>query len=101
MPAPRLSALDASFLEVEAPTAHMHVGWAAVFAPRADGRRCSFDTLREHVVSRLDRAPRYRQKLATVPLGAHEPVWVDDEDFDARRHVRRARSPSSARWWTR
>ena len=27
----RLSALDASFLAVETPTAHMHVGWAAVF----------------------------------------------------------------------
>jgi diacylglycerol O-acyltransferase / wax synthase len=93
MPAPRLSALDASFLEVEGPTAHMHVGWAAVFAPRADGRSCSFEELREHLVGRLDRAPRYRQKLTDVPLGAHEPVWVDDEDFDARRHVRRARSP--------
>src|SRR5918996_4799230 len=93
MPAPRLSALDASFLEVEAPTAHMHVGWAAVFTPRTDGRRCSFEELRDHVTSRLDRAPRYRQKLATVPFGAHEPVWVDDEDFDPRRHVRRARSP--------
>ena len=29
----RLTALDASFLEVESPSAHMHVGWAALFAP--------------------------------------------------------------------
>ena len=31
----RLSPLDASFLAVETPTAHMHVGWAAIFEPPA------------------------------------------------------------------
>jgi len=31
----RLTSLDASFLEVESPTAHMHVGWAALFKPPA------------------------------------------------------------------
>ena len=28
----RLSGLDASFLAVETPAAHMHVGWVAVFS---------------------------------------------------------------------
>ena len=31
--------------------------------------------------------PRYRQKLAFVPFGLHDPVWVDDPEFDIRRHV--------------
>ena len=88
----RLSALDASFLEVESPTAHMHVGWAALFAPPEDGPAPSFDDLREHVAARLGRAPRYRQKLAEVPLGVSDPVWVDDPDFEIERHVRHARS---------
>ena len=34
----RLSPLDASFLEVESATAHMHVGWAARFTPPTDRR---------------------------------------------------------------
>ena len=34
----RLSPLDDSFLAVESPTAHMHVGWAAVFEPPCRGR---------------------------------------------------------------
>jgi WS/DGAT/MGAT family acyltransferase len=90
---PRLSPLDASFLEVESATAHMHVGWAATFAP-PDGRpRPSFEQLREHVAMRLGRAPRYRQRLARVPLGLHEPAWVDDDDFDLDHHLLRARSP--------
>ena len=87
----RLSALDASFLDVESPTAHMHVGWAATFAPPAAGPSPGFGDLRDHIAGRLGRAPRYRQKLAPVPLDVHEPEWVDDEDFDPARHIRHAR----------
>src|SRR4051794_66572 len=90
MPSARLSALDASFLDVETPTAHMHVGWAATFLPPADGTKPSFEELRDHIAGRLGRAPRYRQKLAPVPLDVHEPMWIDDTDFDAARHIHRA-----------
>src|SRR3954447_17253323 len=92
MSSTRLTSLDASFLEVESSTAHMHVGWASVYAPPQDRRRPSFTELRDHIEGRLGRAPRYRQKLAAVPLGVSEPVWVDDPDFDIMRHVHRARS---------
>jgi diacylglycerol O-acyltransferase len=83
----RLTALDASFLEVESPTAHMHVGWAALFSPPRGGPAPGFDELRSHIESRLSRAPRYRQKLAGIPLGANDPVWIDDEQFDLTSHV--------------
>ncbi|HEX8064982.1 MAG TPA: wax ester/triacylglycerol synthase family O-acyltransferase [Thermoleophilaceae bacterium] len=92
MPPTRLSALDASFLAAETPSAHMHVGWVAVFDPPGDGPRPTFEDLRDHIATRLDRAPRYRQRLAPVPLGVHDPVWVDDDRFDVARHVLRARS---------
>jgi WS/DGAT/MGAT family acyltransferase len=88
----RLSSLDASFLVAESETAHMHVGWAAVFTPPADGPRPTFEELREHIAQRLSRAPRYRQRLASSPLGIDAPSWVDDPDFDVERHVRRATS---------
>jgi diacylglycerol O-acyltransferase / wax synthase len=89
----RLTPLDASFLTVESPTAHMHVGWACLFA-RPPGRASpTFEDLRDHIEGRLGGAPRYRQKLADVPLGVGEPVWVDDEQFDVGRHV--LRSPRS------
>src|SRR4051794_6567513 len=87
MPNLRLSPLDASFLEVESATAHMHVGWAATFSPPEDAPRPSFEELRDHIGARLGRAPRYRQRLASVPLGISEPAWVDDDDFDLARHV--------------
>src|SRR3954454_16089029 len=88
----RLSSLDASFLEVESATAHMHVGWAARFLPPADGERPTFEQLRDHIASRLGRATRYRQRLARVPLGVAEPRWIDDALFDPDRHILRARS---------
>jgi diacylglycerol O-acyltransferase len=86
----RLSPLDSSFLAVESSTAHMHVGWGALFAPPNGGPAPSFGKLREHIGRRLDRAPRYRQKLAQVPFAVHNPVWVDDDHFDLGRHVHRA-----------
>jgi diacylglycerol O-acyltransferase / wax synthase len=86
----RLSALDASFLDVETASAHMHVGWAAAFDPPDERPAPSFEQFRDHIARRLQRAPRYRQRLAGVPLGVARPVWVDDERFDVTRHVRPA-----------
>jgi diacylglycerol O-acyltransferase / wax synthase len=83
----RLSALDDSFLEIESASAHMHVGWAATFRVRDGRARPSFTQLRDHIEARLPRAPRYRQRIAAVPLGLNDPIWVDDEDFDVARHV--------------
>ena len=91
MPVERLTPLDASFLEAETPLAHMHVGWVARFSPPADGADLpSFPELRAHVAARLDRAPRYRQRIESVPLGVNQPVWVDDPQFDLDRHLRRS-----------
>jgi diacylglycerol O-acyltransferase len=91
----RLSALDASFLAVETPTAHMHVGWVALFSPPPGGRLPDFLALREHIEQRLSRAPRYRQKLAPVPLELNTPEWIDDEAFSIDRHLYWAPGPIS------
>src|SRR5215218_5112851 len=90
--AARLSPLDDSFLAVESPTAHMHVGWAAVFERPSSGRGPSFEELRAHIGSRLARMPRCRQKLSSTPLDLDAPCWVDDPDFDLSRHIVRASS---------
>ena len=63
----RLSALDASFLAVETPQAHMHVGWVAVFEPPPNGPAPTFADCRDHIAQRLSRAPRFRQVLESAP----------------------------------
>lgn len=93
MTAIRLSAFDASFLAVETPTAHMHVGWVATFSAPPGEQVPEFAAVRAHIERRLARAPRYRQMLAPVPLGVHPPEWVDDQDFSIDRHVYWASGP--------
>jgi WS/DGAT/MGAT family acyltransferase len=83
----RLSALDSSFLRVESPTAHMHVGWAARFGAPDEGTSPSFEQIRAQVAGRMGLAPRYRQRLARLPFGVGNPVWVDDESFHVDHHV--------------
>lgn len=68
----------------------MHVGWVSRFSPPAEGRVPSFEQLREHIEARLPRAPRYRQRLESLPLDLATPSWVDDEAFDISHHVVRA-----------
>lgn len=86
----RLSGLDASFLHLErGGRAPMHVAEVLVFEGAAPG----YVELVEHIVSRLDLVPRYRQRLAEVPLGQGRPVWVDDPHFNVRYHVRHAGLP--------
>ena len=87
LPETRLSPLDAAFLAVESPTAHMHVGWAATFRPPQGRSAPTFEELRDHIGARLSRAPRYRQRLKRVPFGISPPYWVDDEGFELARHV--------------
>jgi WS/DGAT/MGAT family acyltransferase len=87
----RLTGLDASFLHLERDgQAHMHVAEVLVFA----GRPPAYVELVDHIRDRLDLVPRYRQRLAPVPLGQGRPVWVDDAHFNIRYHLRHTGLPA-------
>ena len=83
----RLSAVDASFLQLESTCAHMHVAWSAVFSPPPGGVSPTIDEIRARVTARLGWVPRCRQRLLPAPLGIGEPRWVDDDHFDVAAHV--------------
>jgi WS/DGAT/MGAT family acyltransferase len=73
----------------------MHIGGLATFEPgpwKSHAER--FDMLVRHIEPRLDLMPRYRQKVAFLPLNVDMPVWVDDERFDINFHIKRAAIPS-------
>lgn len=86
----RLSPLDASFLHMENDASPMHVGCVMLF----DGPPPPYEQLLAHLAARLHLVPRYRKRLAFVPLNQGRPRWVDDEDFDLRFHVRRTALPA-------
>ncbi|MDX6721069.1 MAG: diacylglycerol O-acyltransferase / wax synthase, partial [Solirubrobacteraceae bacterium] len=86
----RISAVDASFLHLEKAGARLHIASVTVF----DGPAPTWDELREHVERRLHLVPRFRQRLAEVPLDQGRPVWVDDPHFNLRYHLRHAGLPA-------
>lgn len=91
----RLSVVDNSFLAIEDPNSHQHVGAVTLFdtgpLPHPDGG-IDIDRIRVYVASRLHLIPRYRQRLAPVPLGTRL-VWVDDDHFNIQYHVRHTSLP--------
>jgi WS/DGAT/MGAT family acyltransferase len=86
----RLTGLDSAFLHIEDNgTAHMHVASVMVF----EGKAPAYEDLVEHILSRLHLVPRYRQRLAFVPLGQGRPVWADDPHFNPKYHIRHTALP--------
>ena len=90
-----LSHLDASFLALESPSTHMHVGAVVQFEAAqlklADGG-IDIGRIKAHILGKLQYIPRYRQRLAFVPATRH-PVWVDDDHFNFDYHVRHTSLP--------
>jgi diacylglycerol O-acyltransferase / wax synthase len=90
MSSDRLTGLDASFLHLEDASSHMHVAGVMLF----EGSPPPYEDLLEAIERRLGLVPRYRQRLAFVPLGQGRPRWVDDPHLNLRYHVRSTALPS-------
>jgi WS/DGAT/MGAT family acyltransferase len=91
----RLSAQDATFLLFEKPGLYMHVSATQIYelGPlRTALGGVDFERIKAFVASVLHRIPRYRQKLAWIPL-EQRPVWIDDASFDLSFHVRHTALP--------
>src|SRR5918999_285077 len=89
MSSDRLTGLDASFLHLEDSSSHMHVAGVMIF----EGSPPPYDELLEAIERRMGLVPRYRQRLAFVPLGQGRPKWVDDPHLNLRYHVRSTALP--------
>ena len=91
----RLGAQDKTFLDLERPNEPQHIAAITVFEAgrlaRPDGG-VDIERVRAYVASRLHRLPRYRQRLAWIPVEGH-PVWVDDPYFQIDYHVRHTALP--------
>lgn len=91
----QLTFLDNSFLILEGPNAPMHIAGTAMFTGGnliGAGGGLDIDAIRAFVASRLHLIPRYRQRLAGLPLQGR-PVWVDDPHFNIHYHVRHTALP--------
>ncbi|QXJ20590.1 phosphatase PAP2 family protein [Actinomadura graeca] len=81
-------AQDAFFLAVETPSAPQHVGGVIMLdVSRAAVAR---QDLADLVAARMDRLPRFRQRLA-APASWRRPVWLDHPEIDWSWHVQERR----------
>jgi len=94
----RLSALDASFLGFEEQNTHWHEAAVMVFDAgplRTSDGGLDFQKILNNYEWSFQSVPRYRQRLIKIPLFDH-PIWVDDENFNVRYHVRQIALPQPA-----
>lgn len=89
----QLSALDASFLYLETPSAPMHVAGLYLYDPSTAKRPVTFDEMLENTRRRLHLAPCFRRRLVRVPFDVDHPYWVEDPDFALERHFLRRTLP--------
>jgi diacylglycerol O-acyltransferase len=87
----RLSSQDAVFLYGETHHGPLHMGCITWFDGRID-----LDDFAVHMESRMHRLPRYRQRLAGVPLNLAHATLENDPAFEVRNHVYRHSLPSAA-----
>jgi len=78
----RLSTQDATFIYAESHSGPLHIGSIGLFEGRIE-----FDDARRHVTSRIHLIPRYRQRLAPVPLNLAHAMMEDDPEFSVDNHV--------------
>ncbi len=92
----RLSAQDYSFLLAEAENAPMHVSAIGILEAKAlrnpEGG-IDIGRFRAAIEAILHWIPRYRQKLAWIPV-ENWPTWVDDRHFDLGYHIRHIALPA-------
>jgi len=84
--------LDAKFLYSETASTHMHTLKVAVFDMSKVPGGFSYDEITELLGHRLNRLPPFRRRAVPVPWGLGHPVWVEDPDFDLKRHMTRRRA---------
>lgn len=88
-----ISGLDATFLYIESPTNHMHVGGVAVIQGSL-----KYEDFRATIKRRIHLIPSLRKRLMFVPFSVDYPYWADDPDFDLDLHLHRVALPAPGDW---
>ena len=90
----RMKGIDASFLYLETPSNHMHVGMLWIMKRPAETPEGGyFAAVRRLLDSRLHLSKTYRRRLVPVPFDIDHPLWIEDPDFDLDFHLRHIAVP--------
>ncbi|HZQ49873.1 MAG TPA: wax ester/triacylglycerol synthase domain-containing protein [Candidatus Dormibacteraeota bacterium] len=84
-PSSRLTALEASFLNIERANLPMHIAARVDLEPDG-GAPIAMRELRRHVAARAARLPRFQQRIVADPLGLW-PRWSEPEPVELDAHL--------------
>jgi WS/DGAT/MGAT family acyltransferase len=89
-----VKAIDAAFLQLESAATPMHVGALFVLEPRtAQEARTFFRRFKQEIGRSLGRSEIFTRRVATLPFGLANPIWVTTAHVDLDHHVRRTVLP--------
>jgi WS/DGAT/MGAT family acyltransferase len=83
----RLTGLDAFFLYMETPTQPLNVCCVLELDTSTMPGGYTYGRFRAAMAKHVKALPEFRMKLADTQLNLDHPVWVDDENFQLRRHL--------------
>lgn len=90
----RLTAEDALVLSREGGAVCGHTCKVLILERVGDRPLPTLEQLRRRVDTRLEAAPRLRQRLVETPLRVASPAWLDDPAFDIARHITQVPTPA-------
>ena len=90
----RLSGLDAMYLYLETPSQPLNVCCVLDVDVAGMPGGYSFEQLRSELEPRLLAIPEFRKKLAGGQLNIDHPVWVECDQVDISRHLKRIAVPA-------
>jgi WS/DGAT/MGAT family acyltransferase len=90
----RLSGLDAFFLYMETPAQPLNVCCVLELNTSTMPGGYTYARFRSELAKRVKAMPEFRMKLADTQLNPDHPVWVDDENFQLKRHLQRVAVPA-------
>ncbi len=89
----QLSPSESLFIGGETATVYQHTAaLVELDANKVPGY--GFASFKRHMQSHILRIPQFRWKLHEVPFALDLPYWVEDQEFDLGRHIRRIALPS-------
>ena len=97
----KMTGMDAAFLYLETPSAHMHVIGVVILDPSTatgDAETFGLAEIRNALEDRLHLIPPLRRRAVPPPGGIDHPVWIEDPEFDLDSHLTRAPLPTPVTW---
>ena len=92
----KLSALDATFIYLESEHSPMAIGGVYVIDAKDVPGGFSYNSWYTLVGKRLKLSTVFRQRLVEVPLALSFPYWINDPDFDLKKHLPSVSLPEPA-----